>query len=319
MSAIDNFANDDNSFVGDQPEDMQYEQAQEAPPKKKSSLPIIGAGLALAVAFSFIAYTKFMKPDAPVQAPVASASLPMEMNYPTQPDQAFAQPGMQLEMNAPAAIQPAIGFNAPSAAMPAPVQDIYGAQQPAATNMMQAEMPAPAFEPQAAYQAPISHEDYPAIPAKAVPQSAPQAPAVMDAQSSLRINEAHEKIAQLEGKIDSLQGSIDALLKKIESIERATPVKTSQAKAPTTKTTPSSKAPVAKKRTDKTEEAKKAAEKYTVYAMRADRVWVKTASGKSLSFGQGDVIEGIGRVETIDLDTRSVKLSSGAQLVAGTR
>ena len=319
MSAIDNFANDPNNFPDEPLEEVAYEEAQEAPPKKKSNLPIVGAGLALVVAFSFIAYTKFMKPDAPVQAPVTAAQLPMEMPSQVQTPQAFAQPGMAFEMNAPATVQPAIGFNEPAIAMPAPAQDIYAAQQAAVPDMAQSSLPAQAFEQQPVYQAPAHYEAYPAETGQVAPQMAPQAVVSIDAQSALRINEAHEKIAKLENTIDSLQDSIDALLKKLDAIERATPVKAAQAKEPAAPAKQAAKAPVAKKRADKVEMAKKAAEKYTVYAMRSDRVWVKTASGKSLSFGQGDLIEGVGRVEAIDLDARSVKLSSGAYLVAGAR
>ncbi len=341
MSAIDDFANEPEVQDG-LPEDSNLEQdlAEGRPARKKSSLPLIGAGVVMVAAFSFVAYTKFIKadgaPSAVAQAPAIEQVQAMPAIDPAQVTigaPVIGSPAL-LPVDVPAQAQvdpiqtapvlPAIGFNAPQS--PAlemnPVQPV--------TPQMPAQMPYEAAQTQAVapvlglqYQPAVAPDvsAYPTAQAQPAPALVPASGASGEvAALSDQVVSAHEKIASLEDKLDTLQASIDALLTKIDTIEKKTPV---AKKAVVAESKPAAEAKPAKpakryvkaKPAKKVEKAEGAAEKYSVYAMRADRVWVRTASGKTMNFAKGETIPGAGRIDEIHLDKRMVELSTGARLV----
>lgn len=311
MSAIDDFANEPE--FQDELADSTQGLPDDRPIKKKSNLPLIGAGVAMAVAFSFVAYTKFIKADA----------MPAAMMPPVAEQmQATPLTGLQEPQFVPN-VAPAIGMNPAQLAQPELAFDATQVvpQQPAFQSQFQpAQPPAyqPALEPalELAPQVPASAAAMP-VPAStllgnpSVAQGVAAAPSAELSALNEQVVSAHEKIASLEDKLDTLQASIDALLTKIDTIEKRTPVVKKAAPAPSKPAAQAAKPRPAKKSVA----AVAVAEKYTVYAMRADRVWVRTASGKTMNFGKGETIPGAGRVVDIDLDKRMVELSSGARLV----
>lgn len=332
MSAIDDFANEPEAQDG-LPEDSNLEQdfAEDRPARKKSSLPLIGAGVVMVAAFSFVAYTKFIKadgaPSAVAQAPVieqvqampAIDSAQMSIGAPAQAlVDMLAQ--VQADPTQTAPVLPAIGFNAPQQPVfeMNPVQPVVPqmpAQMPYETAQTQLVAPVLGTQDQPAVAPEVAA--YPSAPAQPTPAFAPVSGASGEvAALNDQVVSAHEKIASLEDKLDTLQASIDALLTKIDTIEKKTPVakKAVVAEAKPAAETKPAKRYVKAKPAKKVEKAE-AAEKYSVYAMRADRVWVRTASGKSMNFAKGETIPGAGRIDEIHLDKRMVELSTGARLV----
>ena len=325
MSAIDDFANEP-EVQGGLPEDSNFEQdmTESRPARKKSSLPLIGAGVVMVAAFSFVAYTKFIKAD---RAPLAVAQAPAIEQVQAMP---VIDPA-QVTMGAPAQVQvdpiqtapvlPAIGFSAPQS--PAfemnvvpPVMPQMPAQIPYDAAQAQAGVPVFGLQDQPAVAPDVSA--YPTAQVQPAPAPAPASGASGDvAALNDQVVSAHEKIASLEDKLDTLQASIDALLTKIDAIEKKTPAanKAVVAEAKPAKPAKPAKRYVNAKPARKVENAKAAAEKYSVYAMRADRVWVRTASGKSMNFAKGETIPGAGRIDEINLDKRMVELSTGARLM----
>lgn len=349
MSAIDDFANEPEVQDG-LPEDSNLEQdlAEGRPARKKSSLPLIGAGVVMVAAFSFVAYTKFIKTDgAPsvvAQAPAIEQVQAMPAIDPAQvtmgvpaigsPAQVPVDVPAQIPVNVPAQVQadpsqttpvlPAIGFNAPQS----PALEMNAVQP--VTPQMPAQMPYEAAQTQAG--APVygiqgQSSVAPEVTAHPTAQAQP-APVVEPASAASgevaalndQVVSAHEKIASLEDKLDTLQASIDALLTKIDTIEKKTPA---AKKAVVAESRPAAEAKPSKpdkryvkaKPAKKVEKAEAAAEKYSVYAMRSDRVWVRTASGKTMNFAKGETIPGAGTIDEIHLDKRMVELSTGARLV----
>ena len=349
MSAIDDFANEPEVQDG-LPEDSNLEQdlAEGRPARKKSSLPLIGAGVVMVAAFSFVAYTKFIKadgaPSAVAQAPAIEQVQAMPAIDPAQVTMgapAIGSPALvpvdvsaQIPVNVPAQVQadpsqmapvlPAIGFNAPQSpalemnAVP-PVTPQMPAQMPYEAAQAQAGAPVLGLQGQPAVAPDVSV--YPTAQVQSAPALVPASGASGEvAALSDQGVSAHEKIASLEDKLDTLQASIDALLTKIDTIEKKTPVakKAVVAESKTAaeaKPSKPAKRYVKAKPAKKVEKAEAAAEKYSVYAMRADRVWVRTASGKTMNFAKGETIPGAGRIDEIHLDKRMVELSTGARLV----
>lgn len=337
MSAIDDFANEPEVQDG-LPEDSNLEQdfAEDRPARKKSSLPLIGAGVVMVAAFSFVAYTKFIKadgaPSAVAQAPVIEQVQAMPAIDPAQVTMgtpAIGSPA-QVPVDVPAQVQvdpiqtapalPAIGFNAPQS----PTLEM-NAVQPVTPQMPYEAAQAHAVAPVLGLQGqPAVAQDASAYPTAQVQPTPALVPASGASGEVAALNDqvvsAHEKIASLEDKLDTLQASIDALLTKIDTIEKKTPV---AKKAVVAESRPAAEAKPAKpakryvkaKQTRKVEKAEAAAEKYSVYAMRADRVWVRTASGKTMNFAKGETIPGAGTIDEIHLDKRMVELSTGARLV----
>jgi len=313
MSAIDDFANEPE--FQDELADSTQGLPDDRPIKKKSNLPLIGAGVAMAVAFSFVAYTKFIKADA----------MPAAM-MPSVADQIQVAPAL-TDLHEPQFVPnvvPAIGMNPVQSAQPElafdPVQVVP--QQPVFQPEFQPAQP-PVYQPALEPASPAGADTMP-VPASVLLGASPTVQGVADASAAApnaalsvlneQVVSAHEKIASLEDKLDTLQASIDALLSKIDAIEKKTPVVKKVAPTPAKPAAQVTQAP--KPRPAKKSVAVEAvAEKYTVYAMRADRVWVRTASGKTMNFGKGETIPGAGRVVDIDLDKRMVELSSGARLV----
>lgn len=341
MSAIDDFANEPEVQDG-LPEDSNLEQdfAEDRPARKKSSLPLIGAGVVMVAAFSFVAYTKFIKTDgAPsvvAQAPAIEQVQAMPAIDPAQVTMgapAIGSPA-QVPVDVPAQVQvdpiqtapalPAIGFNAPQSpalemnAVP-PVTQQMPAQMPYEATQAQAGAPVLGLQGQPAVAPDVSV--YPTAQVQSAPALVPASGASGEvAALNDQVVSAHEKIASLEDKLDTLQASIDVLLTKIDTIEKKTPA---AKKAVVAESRPAAEAKPSKpvkryvkaKPAKKVEKAEAAAEKYSVYAMRSDRVWVRTASGKTMNFAKGETIPGAGTIDEIHLDKRMVELSTGARLV----
>lgn len=317
MSAIDDFANEPEANEDDQGGfDAAQETIEDRPIKKKSSLPLIGAGVVMVAAFSFVAYTKFIKADsasvAPMPPPVAEQMqpVPLAQDAPQMPALAF-NPSQAMTPAQPA--QAAVGFEAPQPGIGLNTPDV--AQPQVAQPQIHAAEPAPIAAPtsQAVDTAPV-------VPTVGVSAPAESGSKVEIEALSTQVVDAHEKISALEGKLDTLQASIDALLTKIDSIEKKGPTPKASPAAANRDDAPANAKPVKKAvrvaKTAKTAKPEVAAEKYSVYAMRTDRVWVRTESGKTMNFGKGETLPGAGRIEGIDLEKRMVELSTGARLVA---
>lgn len=317
MPAIDQMSNDprlDDGYEDLRDDEHPQEAYQDAPPPKKKSswMPYIGAGaIALSVG-GFMVYKMMAAPASPMP------------NFQPQAQQSSMPAPMPMEMPAPIGMpapSPAGGITMPAPVMPAP-GDFGAAPMTGSAAAAPIGMPAPSFN--GAPELPVQ----PPFPPEAMPGSGVGGPAVMAQAAGAvpaaitadidglkkEVKDMRDRADKIEGQINAMNGTLQDVSKKLGNASQGNtkpasaapkPARAEAAKAPPRKPAP------------KTQREEVTLDNFSIYGLRADRVWMRhKGTQHTFDAGIGDSVPGAGKVERIDLQSRTVFFNGGKKLAA---
>lgn len=302
MSAAINQLNEQEVHEDDQELDQEGDYDDPAPTKKKSSLiPYLAAGgIALSVG-GFMVY-KMMGTPAPI---------PAQMSMPANDFQQQVQQQAPIPMPAPLEMNAPIQMPAPSGVpgmMPSAVSPIL----PDVSLGM--DQPGPESELlQAGASLSAAAQNRASVNAPSVNAS----PAVSADIDTLKkeVRDMRARADKIEGQINAMSGTLQDVNKKIDDLKPAS--QATQTKKPEPAKASGQKPAPRKPAAQQTKRQEVILDNYTIYGLRADRVWMRhKGTQNTFDAAVGDSVPGAGVIEHIDLQSRTVVFRGGKKLSA---